>query len=106
MAGRPRPIGFQSGGQAALVDNRYKLIKPEGRRRSGRGQEGGPSESKTDCLLFDLVADPGETRDLAAEKPEIFAAMKQALQAWQRSCQHSSQGADYRDDQAAQQGTP
>jgi len=50
MTERPRPIGFQSAGQLALIDNRYKII----RRR--------PNEP---FMLFDLKEDPGEKVDLA-----------------------------------------
>ncbi|MCH2171619.1 sulfatase-like hydrolase/transferase [Myxococcota bacterium] len=46
-------------GFAALVDGRYKLIlRPQS------------------AELFDLVADPGETRDLAAEQPDVVERMR------------------------------
>ncbi|MSU72547.1 MAG: N-acetylgalactosamine 6-sulfate sulfatase [Opitutus sp.] len=32
--------------------------------------------------LFDMVADPGQTRDVAAEKPEVAARLSQAVIAW------------------------
>jgi arylsulfatase A-like enzyme len=32
--------------------------------------------------LFDLATDPGERRDLAAERPERAAALKERLAAW------------------------
>jgi len=34
------------------------------------------------CLLYDLAADVGETRDLAGEKPEVAARLGAALDAW------------------------
>ena len=46
-------------------------------------------------MLFDLVEDPGETKDLAAEKPEIVEAMKKTLTQWQASCRSSAAGEDY-----------
>ncbi len=92
---RPRPIGFESAGQLALVDNRYKLVRARERkkksqrnnRREGRGQD--------EFQLFDLAEDPGEKHDLAAEKPEVVARMKATLEAWRASCQRSLAGEDY-----------
>ena len=74
---KPRTENF--GGWAALIDNRYKLHK--------RGRGGGE--------LYDLVADPGERRNLAREKPEVAAKMKAALEAWQASVERSLTGQDY-----------
>ena len=67
-------------GQAAWTDNRYKLHKA------------GPEK----YALYDLVADPAEKKDLAAEKPEATAKMKAALGAWQESVLKSFRGEDYR----------
>jgi len=81
MSERPKPIGFESGGQVALIDNRYKLIT------QGKGKT---------WMLFDLAADRSETKDLAAEKPEIVEKMKATLDAWRASCKDSLAGKDYR----------
>ncbi len=35
-------------------------------------------------LLFDLAADPGETRDLAGERPELVARLRAELAEWRR----------------------
>ncbi len=80
MTKRPVPIGFESGRQVSLTDNRYKLIS----------QNKGKS-----YMLFDLIEDPGETKDLAAEKTEIFKRMKETLEKWQASCKDSLAGKDY-----------
>ncbi|MFN7955559.1 MAG: sulfatase [bacterium] len=32
--------------------------------------------------LFDLASDPGETRDVAAERPDVLGSMRAALDAW------------------------
>lgn len=73
------------GGEAAWTDNRYKLVTGEGRRaKSGPRTE-----------LYDLIADPHETRDLAANHPDIVARMTRELHAWQRSVERSLSGADY-----------
>jgi len=81
MSKRPRPIGFESSKKLALSDNRYKI-------HSGNG-------GKT-FELYDLLEDPSETKDLAAEKPEILKAMKQQLETWRSSCKASSAGEDYK----------
>ncbi len=81
MTKRPVPIGFESGRQVSLTDNRYKLIS----------QNKGKS-----YMLFDLIEDPGETKDLSAEKPEILRAMKATLEQWRKSCNDSLAGKDYK----------
>lgn len=43
--------------------------------------------------LFDLAADPGEQRDVAAEQPLVLAAMRAQAEAW-RACGLGAQGAD------------
>ncbi|MHC4176535.1 MAG: sulfatase family protein [Planctomycetota bacterium] len=90
MTRRPRPIGFQSGRQVSLIDNRYKLIKSGGGRKKRKGPP-----ATDGFMLFDLVDDPGETKDLAAERPEIVEAMKKTLTKWQASCRASAAGKDY-----------
>jgi len=88
MTQRPRPIGLQSSGQVALIDNRYKLIRTRGRKPNSESGAAG-------YMLFDLMADPNETTDLAAEKPEVVAAMQRTLEDWQASCRRSAEGEDY-----------
>jgi len=80
MKERPRPIAFESRGQIALVDNRWKLLTRD--------------KGKT-WMLFDLAADPAEKNDLAAEHPTVVADMRQTLDAWRASCQASRAGEDY-----------
>jgi len=95
MTERPRPIGFESAGQIALIDNRYKLYSPRGgRSRRRRGAAAKPSAPSYE--LYDLLADPGEKRNLAAQKPEIVKAMAAKLTAWRTSCAASQAGRDYR----------
>lgn len=75
----PTPRTENFGGHAALTDNRYKLHKlPKG------------------LELYDLVADPKETKNIAAENPQIVAKMKADLESWQASVEQSLSGADYR----------
>ncbi len=50
------------------VDRRYRLLR--------EGSFKLVTTSKGDALLYDLASDPGETRDLAAERPEDLARMQ------------------------------
>lgn len=79
---RARPLGFRHTGRAALVDNRYKIVN------LGIAK-GGAFE------LYDLEADPSETRNIAAEQPEVAARLTRALVAWNASVDASYAGRDY-----------
>jgi len=81
MTKRPVPIGFESKNQVSLTDNRYKIYSND--------------KGKT-YMLFDLIEDPGETKDLAAEKPQILQSMKATLVKWRKSCRESLAGKDYK----------
>ena len=77
---RRRPMGFQSSRQLALVDDRYKLYS----KNRGKTWE-----------LYDLKADPSESKDLASKRPEVVRAMAKTLLAWKASCERSLAGKDY-----------
>ena len=99
MTERPRPIGFQSSGQVTLTDNRYKLVKAKGgtkRRKKGKPVPAAAVATKLKYELYDLLADPGETTDIAAKHPDIVAKMTRTVEAWQASCQASNAGKDYK----------
>jgi arylsulfatase A-like enzyme len=81
LSERRAPIGFRYTTQRALVDDRYKLLTSN--------LAGGKFE------LYDLVADPKESRELSADKPEVFAQMKQRLLAWNATMDASFAGRDY-----------
>ncbi len=81
LPAREKPLGFRHQNRAAWIDNRYKLIWPK---------VGGDKFE-----LYDLVADPQESRDLAMEKPEIAQRLRTALLAWNDSVQASVAGKDY-----------
>jgi len=81
MTERPQPIGFESGKQISLTDNRYKLISID---------KGGT------YMLFDLIEDPYEKKNIANEKPEIVKQMKKTLNKWRASCKLSLDGKDYK----------
>ncbi len=93
MKERPVPIPFETLGgtgskssrgspRMALVDNRYKLLTD---------MEGAADED----LLFDLLADRGETKNLAAGNADIVQSMKAKLLAFRESCLRSAAGKDY-----------
>ncbi len=83
MTERPRPIGFESQRQLALMDNRYKVISTD------RGKT---------WQLYDIVADRAEKHNLAGKQPEVAAAMSKTLLAWKKSCDRSRAGKDYTKD--------
>lgn len=64
------PVGMEAGGQSALFLGRLKLARNA--KPYGDGQ----------WRLYDWVADPGETRDLAAERPGDFARLGAAYDAF------------------------
>ncbi len=78
---REKPIPFRHLGRTALVDNQYKLLTTD----LGRGK----------FELYDLVDDPGETKDIAAESPEVTKRLQQTLIAWNKSVDASFAGKDY-----------
>ncbi len=90
MKQRPSPVGFwqfagdvkkmtSSSGASAWNDNQYKLVKSK------------PGVWE----LYAITADRTETKNLAAEHPEVFARMKAELEQWQRSVVGSYNGGDY-----------
>jgi len=76
---RPPNLESKSPEHATLIDNRYKLHK----LADGHYE------------LYDLIADPAETKDLGKGKPDVVAKMAAALEAWQLSVERSLMGADY-----------
>ncbi|MCU0890761.1 MAG: sulfatase-like hydrolase/transferase [Sandarakinorhabdus sp.] len=68
-------IGYELSGNAVLWQGRWKLVKNLPPYGDGRWH------------LFDLMADPGETRDLAAVESVRFAAMQAGWQRWAKANQ-------------------
>ena len=71
------------GGEAAWMDNRYKL------HTNSR-------KSEIEVELYDLSTDPGEENNIAKQHPDIVKRMTAELHDWQRSVEQSLSGADYR----------
>ncbi len=68
-----QPVGYELSGNAALFKGDYKLVRNL------------PPMGDNNWRLFDIVRDPGETRDLSAELPDLFTAMQADYQAYANS---------------------
>lgn len=64
----------------AFIQGQYKICIPD------KGDK---------MMLFDLVADPGESNNLANEKPELLKQMETSLEAVKKSWKESREGKDY-----------
>jgi arylsulfatase A-like enzyme len=64
-----------SGRNAAAVTQRYKLVQP-------LGATPGLAPKNPKWELYDLQSDPGEQRNLAAEKPDVVEKMRKEYEAW------------------------
>lgn len=80
MKERPKPLAFHIKGKAAWHDG---MMKAHGDVKKGKWE------------LYDLAADPGETTDLAQEKPKKLKSMIAAWTKWKKSVDASDNGADY-----------
>jgi arylsulfatase A-like enzyme len=78
---RNRPIGFRYEKKRAFIDDRYKLV----------------TENLADgkFALFDLVADPAESRDVTAEHPAVAARLREQFLIWNAGMDASFSGKDY-----------
>lgn len=65
-------IGTEVSGNAALYRGTYKIVRYA------------PPHGDNAWHLFDLSTDPGETRDLSAEMPELFASMQADYAAYEK----------------------
>ena len=78
---REKPIPFRYGKKAALVDNNHKLLTQ--------------NIERSNFELYNLAADPAESRDRSKDDPERFAQMKHQLIEWNQSVERSFAGKDY-----------
>ena len=90
---RATPIGFEFAGKMSLVTHQYKLIS-EGPRQRIRST-GSPAERETlivspPFMLFDLLADPSESHDIARHHPQLVREMSATLQSWRQSCREGN----------------
>ena len=56
-----------------------KVNRPR-QRKGEKGKSAAPAEAKITHRLFDLESDPGESRDLAEQNPEIVERLRIELQ--------------------------
>ncbi len=66
------PVGIEVSGQAALFKGPYKLVRNN------------PPYGDGVWRLYDIQRDPGETRDLAEERPALFAGLMEDYEAYCR----------------------
>ena len=83
LAGKERgdphdALFWRFGNQTAVRTGDWKLV----RGRRGRTRSGARVVPVTEPQLFNLVADPGETRNLAAQRPETVAQLQGAWDQW------------------------
>jgi arylsulfatase A-like enzyme len=71
-------------GSRVLLGNKYKLVV--------QNKRGGEPKSE----LFDIRADPAETKNLVTTKPKVAATMQSELRDWQQSVLQSLKAADYK----------
>ncbi len=66
------PVGYELAGNAALYKGAYKLVRNL------------PPLGDNQWHLYDILQDPGETRDLKNDQPERFAEMLEDFRAYER----------------------
>jgi arylsulfatase A-like enzyme len=66
-------IGIEVSGNSALYRGAYKLVRNQPRWGDGQWR------------LYNIETDPGETQDLAAAQPALFASMREAYDAYTRA---------------------
>ena len=108
MKERPQPLGFWHHGSddletgpAVWMENRYKLIKKESeaiepKTEDAQGQKKQkPKRAPAKYELYDLIADPSEKTDIAAQHSEDMKRMQAQMDKWLESVRRSNAGADY-----------
>lgn len=75
-----RFLPFLLRGQAAYIGTRYKIYR---------------ENENAEWELFDLLDDPNESIDLAAERPELLEKLKMEWLSWEKSVKNSAAGSDY-----------
>jgi len=77
---RMQPLAFDFQGQAALIDNDYKIYSDDGGKH---------------FALYNIMSNNSENTDLADEQPERYNEMVAYWRKWKDSQERSAQGADY-----------
>ena len=84
---RSQPIAFQFESQAALLNNRFKLVH---NTQSQRLKSDNGIAEIAEWELYDLIADPAETTSVATQHPDILKSMQAELNAWQESVRNDT----------------
>jgi arylsulfatase A-like enzyme len=84
---RSQPIAFQFESQAALLNNRFKLVH---NTHSQRLKSDNGIAEIAEWELYDLIADPAETTSVAIQHPDILKSMQAELNAWQESVRNDT----------------
>jgi arylsulfatase A-like enzyme len=77
---RDRPVGFIFQEKYSWVNDSYKLISVDDRQH---------------FELYNLLEDPGETRNIIEKEPAVAEGMKKELESWLTSVEGSRKGDDY-----------
>ena len=85
---RATPIVFLARDQRSVVDARFKLVH---NLRDKRPRHDNGQVPFAEWELYDLLADPGETADLAARHPQVVAELRALLEAFVASCEASQE---------------
>lgn len=75
---RPTPIGFASQKQRVYNGVQYKLY-----------------QSGSSVQLYDILKDPHETTNIAADHPEVVDTLRKGFDQWFGSCEDSFSGKEY-----------
>lgn len=78
---REQPIPFRYLGRAAWIDNDHKLLTQDLQQETFE--------------LYDLAADPSETKNVIAEHPQLARQLRERLLDWNQSVERSVAGQDY-----------
>ncbi len=93
-AERAQPIAFRTRQQLALSGARFKLVHNPRETRLKHDNGRAPVAA---WELYDLLADPGETRNVIDEHGRVAAQMRAQLERFVASVDASLEGFDYRD---------
>jgi arylsulfatase A-like enzyme len=86
LSTRLSPIPFNYGGQTALVDNDWKIIRIKEKKQS---------ISAPQFEIYDLARDPTEAHNVVDKENATTQRLKQQLLAWEESLALSIAGKDY-----------
>jgi arylsulfatase A-like enzyme len=87
---RNKPMGFRWNGGGAWIHGRYKLVIFNTSKNAKKLKQNKESQE-----LFDLVADPTESRNIAQEKTIIFQNLMREYALFSKSIDESMRGRDY-----------